>query len=274
MVAAVAGQPARWPRECGAGRAPEPRIRPVRADSLSSSSLRAVGDTIPGHCAGSGNLAPSCHSVEPGRARLCFRLYCFLMTPDVSLTVVVKGFQGMAAIKQRPPKPGNTGSRVSGFIVSRQKSAPSRVAEFAEHCGPLAPDRNTAARPRILACLDRRGRWISYPCTRQERGGSMTNGLDLETLANVGEFVSAVAVVVSLIYLAFQVRQNTASLRTESHARRPSARASPATWKSSCRRDRPTPAPPDAGSRSSTEKLLTRRLRGPTTRKGSGAPPS
>jgi len=171
VVAAVAGQPARWPRECGAGRAPEPRIRPVRADSLSSSSLRAVGDTIPGHCAGSGNLAPSCHSVEPGRARLCFRLYCFLMTPDVSLTVVVKGFQGMAAIKQRPPKPGNTGSRVSGFIVSRQKSAPSRVAEFAEHRGPLAPDRNTAALPRILACPDRRGRWISYPCTRQKKGG-------------------------------------------------------------------------------------------------------
>ena len=47
----------------------------------------------------------------------------------------------------------------------------------------------------------------------------MANGLDLETLANVGEFVSAVAVVISLIYLAFQVRQNTASLRTENYAR-------------------------------------------------------
>jgi hypothetical protein len=43
------------------------------------------------------------------------------MTPGVSPTVVVKGFQGMAAIKQTPPKPGNTRSRVSGFIVSCQQ---------------------------------------------------------------------------------------------------------------------------------------------------------
>jgi hypothetical protein len=42
------------------------------------------------------------------------------MTPGVSPTAVVKGFQGMAAIKQRPPKRGNTGSPVSGFIVSCQ----------------------------------------------------------------------------------------------------------------------------------------------------------
>ena len=40
------------------------------------------------------------------------------MTPGVSATVVVKGFQGMAAIKQRPLKRGNRGSRVSGFTVS------------------------------------------------------------------------------------------------------------------------------------------------------------
>jgi hypothetical protein len=40
------------------------------------------------------------------------------MTPGVSSTVVVKGFQGTAAIKQRPLKRGNTGSRVSGFTVS------------------------------------------------------------------------------------------------------------------------------------------------------------
>jgi len=43
--------------------------------------------------------------------------------------------------------------------------------------------------------------------------------LDLEALANLGEFVSALAVVVSLIYLAFQVRQNTVSQRTENYAR-------------------------------------------------------
>ena len=43
--------------------------------------------------------------------------------------------------------------------------------------------------------------------------------LDLEALANLGELVSAIAVVVSLAYLAYQVRQNTQSLRTENYAR-------------------------------------------------------
>jgi hypothetical protein len=43
--------------------------------------------------------------------------------------------------------------------------------------------------------------------------------LSLETLANLGEFVSAFAVVLSLVYLAYQVRQNTLSLRTENYAR-------------------------------------------------------
>ena len=43
--------------------------------------------------------------------------------------------------------------------------------------------------------------------------------MTLETLANLGEFISAVAVVLSLVYLAFQVRQNTQSLRTENYAR-------------------------------------------------------
>jgi hypothetical protein len=37
--------------------------------------------------------------------------------------------------------------------------------------------------------------------------------MSLEDLGNVGEFVAAVAVVVSLIYLAFQIRQNTRWLR-------------------------------------------------------------
>src|SRR5690606_11622923 len=45
------------------------------------------------------------------------------------------------------------------------------------------------------------------------------NPMDLEALANVGEFVGGVFVVVSLIYLAFQVRQNTRSLRSENYAR-------------------------------------------------------
>lgn len=43
--------------------------------------------------------------------------------------------------------------------------------------------------------------------------------MDLAALANLGEFIGGVFVVVSLIYLAYQVRQNTRSLRTENYAR-------------------------------------------------------
>lgn len=43
--------------------------------------------------------------------------------------------------------------------------------------------------------------------------------LDLDSLAKLGEFVGGFFVVVSLIYLAHQVRQNTRSLRTENYAR-------------------------------------------------------
>ena len=42
--------------------------------------------------------------------------------------------------------------------------------------------------------------------------------MNLETLANLGETIGGVAVVVSLIYLAVQVRQNTHSQRTENYA--------------------------------------------------------
>ena len=45
------------------------------------------------------------------------------------------------------------------------------------------------------------------------------DGITLETLANLGEFVGAIAVVASLVYLGYQVRQNTQSLRTENYAR-------------------------------------------------------
>lgn len=41
--------------------------------------------------------------------------------------------------------------------------------------------------------------------------------MDLESLANLGEAVSAAAVVVSLVYLAIQVRQNTQSQRTDNY---------------------------------------------------------
>jgi hypothetical protein len=42
---------------------------------------------------------------------------------------------------------------------------------------------------------------------------------DLQTFANLGEFIGGIAVIVSLAYLAIQVRQNTESLRTENYAR-------------------------------------------------------
>ena len=41
--------------------------------------------------------------------------------------------------------------------------------------------------------------------------------MSLEDLGNIGEFVAAVAVVVSLIYLAVQIRQNTRSVRAATH---------------------------------------------------------
>lgn len=43
--------------------------------------------------------------------------------------------------------------------------------------------------------------------------------MDLDSLAKLGEFVGGFFVVISLIYLAHQVRQNTKSLRTENYAR-------------------------------------------------------
>jgi hypothetical protein len=43
--------------------------------------------------------------------------------------------------------------------------------------------------------------------------------MGLDTLAQLGEFVGGVFVVISLAYLAFQVRQNTRLLHTENYAR-------------------------------------------------------
>lgn len=43
--------------------------------------------------------------------------------------------------------------------------------------------------------------------------------MDLDSLAKLGEFVGGIFVVISLVYLAYQVRQNTRSLRTENFAR-------------------------------------------------------
>ncbi len=43
--------------------------------------------------------------------------------------------------------------------------------------------------------------------------------MDLQILANLGEFLGGVAIIVSLVYVAIQVRQNTQSLRAENYAR-------------------------------------------------------
>ena len=41
--------------------------------------------------------------------------------------------------------------------------------------------------------------------------------MSLEDLGNIGEFVGAMAVIVSLVYLAVQIRQNTRSVRTSTY---------------------------------------------------------
>ena len=43
--------------------------------------------------------------------------------------------------------------------------------------------------------------------------------VDLQSFAYLAEIIGGAAVVISLLYLAFQVRQNTHSLRTENYAR-------------------------------------------------------
>ena len=43
--------------------------------------------------------------------------------------------------------------------------------------------------------------------------------MDLDTLAKLSEFVGGIFVVISLVYLAYQLRQNTQSLRAENYAR-------------------------------------------------------
>jgi hypothetical protein len=43
--------------------------------------------------------------------------------------------------------------------------------------------------------------------------------VDLDTLAKVSDFVGGIVLVISLVYLAYQVRQNTQSLRSENYAR-------------------------------------------------------
>ena len=39
----------------------------------------------------------------------------------------------------------------------------------------------------------------------------------LESLGNIGEFLGALAVLISLVYLAIQIRQNTQTVRSATH---------------------------------------------------------
>jgi hypothetical protein len=43
--------------------------------------------------------------------------------------------------------------------------------------------------------------------------------VDLDSLAKLSEFIGGIVVVISLVYLAYQVRQNTLSIRSENYAR-------------------------------------------------------
>lgn len=43
--------------------------------------------------------------------------------------------------------------------------------------------------------------------------------MNLDALGNIGEAVSSFAVIVSLVYLAFQMRQNTKSIQSQNHGR-------------------------------------------------------
>ena len=43
--------------------------------------------------------------------------------------------------------------------------------------------------------------------------------MNLQDLANLGEFVSSIAVIASLVYLAIQMRQNTEAIRGENYSR-------------------------------------------------------
>src|SRR5690606_14337852 len=51
--------------------------------------------------------------------------------------------------------------------------------------------------------------------TELERG---TCRMDLRTLADFGEFLGGLGVIVSVVYLAIQIRGNTASVRSENYA--------------------------------------------------------
>jgi hypothetical protein len=43
--------------------------------------------------------------------------------------------------------------------------------------------------------------------------------MNLQSLANIGEIIGAIVVILSLVYVAIQVRQNTEAQRTENYAR-------------------------------------------------------
>jgi len=57
---------------------------------------------------------------------------------------------------------------------------------------------------------------LTRPASRQLSAQTLGGNVSLEDLGNIGELIGALAVVVSLIYLAVQIRQNTAHMRENS----------------------------------------------------------
>jgi hypothetical protein len=103
------------------------------------------------------------------------------------------------------------------------------ISGFAQRlriCGLFATDLDRA--PGLdgirLPALSRHNQGFQLrgqPVTRSLAASPWTAGnqrsMTLETLGNVGEFLGAVAVLISLIYLALQIRQNTRTVRSAAH---------------------------------------------------------
>jgi hypothetical protein len=58
---------------------------------------------------------------------------------------------------------------------------------------------------------------LSRSKTRSLPASEAATQLTIQDLGNIGEFVAAIAVLVSLLYLAIQIRQNTKSVRTSTY---------------------------------------------------------
>ena len=92
---------------------------------------------------------------------------------------------------------------------------PSRESDNRAQCGGWTPSaRIRGARPSASLRFEPRSELVAVAPV-----ATFARIMDLATLANLGEFIGGLVVMVSLVYLAHQVRQNTLSLRTENYAR-------------------------------------------------------